>query len=69
MIFYFFQLCLNESNCSFLFILNETKMNIFKDKCTIYKEDRLHKPLDTSNNKETKIHKAKIRRNIRENKK
>ena len=34
-------------------------MNIFKDKCTIYKEDRLHKPLDTLNNKETKIHKAK----------
>ena len=46
-IYYFVQLCLNEPKCSFLFILNETKMNISKDKGTIHKEDRLHEPLDT----------------------
>ena len=38
---------MNLSALSFLFILNETKMNIFKDKGTICKEDRLHEPLDT----------------------
>ena len=40
-------------------------MNIFNAKSTIHKEDRHYKSLEP-NNKETKIHKAKTRRNIRE---
>ena len=38
-------------------------------KVTIHKKDRHHKPLDTLTNKETKIYKAKIRRNMREKEK
>ena len=44
-------------------------MNIFNNKrYTIHKEDRHHKPLDILTTKK-QIHKAKIRRNIREKKK
>ena len=38
-------------------------------KGTIHKKDRHHKTLDTLTNEETKIHKAKIRRNMREKEK
>ena len=48
---------------NFIYFKNETKMNIFNDRC--YSSQRKwHEPLDTL--KEAKIHKAKIRRHIRE---